>query len=199
MISKLPGRHNVSNMLAVLAVASSIGLSHEQVQEGLLTFQGVKRRQDVLGESKGILVIDDFAHHPTAVAGTIEAIKEFYPHRRVLAVFEPRTNTSRRRIFQQQYVTAFDQADVVCIKQPSDMETLPLEERLDTERLVHDISGRGKEALIFENTEALLHHLLKNCRSGDVVLCMSNGSFDNLPSRLLNELSDRAYSLKDLK
>jgi UDP-N-acetylmuramate: L-alanyl-gamma-D-glutamyl-meso-diaminopimelate ligase len=190
MISKLAGRHNLSNSLAVLAAASIAGLTGEQVQEALLAFQGVKRRQDVIGEGRGVLVIDDFAHHPTAVKETIQALRLYYPERRLIAAFEPRTNSSRRNVFENDYALAFDLADRVCIKQPPDIEKIPEEERLDVAGLVRKISRRHADASLFENTEALLQSLLQRCEAGDLVLCMSNGSFDGLPQRLFKALRE---------
>jgi UDP-N-acetylmuramate: L-alanyl-gamma-D-glutamyl-meso-diaminopimelate ligase len=186
MTSRLPGRHNVGNSLAVMAASSIAGLSMQQVQEALLAFEGVKRRQDILGKCNGMVVIDDFAHHPTAVRETIDALKQFYPGSRLIASFEPRTNSSRRRVFQNAYSTSFDGADCVCIKQPPGLEAIPESERLDARQLVQDIRARHKEAYWFEDTEDLVHFLLSYGRSGDVVLCMSNGSFDGLPLKLLH-------------
>ena len=108
MLSTLPGRHNLMNTLAVIAVASLIGIASATIQEALLAFQGVKRRQEILGEAGGVLVIDDFAHHPTAVQETIQAMRFYYPNRRIIALFEPRTNSSRRNVFQADYEAAFD-------------------------------------------------------------------------------------------
>ena len=189
MISKLPGRHNLSNILAVMAASDLAGLTMEQVQEALLAFRGVKRRQDILGEAKGILVMDDFAHHPTAVRETLEALKLFYPDRRLIAAFEPRTNTSRRSVFHAAYTEAFDAADCICIKQPPGLEAICQEERLDAKGLAGDILRRGKEAIFFDATEELVAFLTRYCRPGDLVVCMSNGSFDGLPTKLLERLN----------
>jgi UDP-N-acetylmuramate: L-alanyl-gamma-D-glutamyl-meso-diaminopimelate ligase len=189
MISKLPGRHNLSNILAVMAASDLAGLTMEQVQEALLAFRGVKRRQDVLGEVKGVLIMDDFAHHPTAVKETLEALKLFYPDRRLIAAFEPRTNTSRRSVFHAAYTEAFDAADCICIKQPPGLEAISQEERLNARGLAEDILQRGKEATYFESTDELVAFLTRYCRSGDLVVCMSNGSFDGLPTKLLERLT----------
>jgi len=188
MVSKLPGRHNVSNTLGVMAAASIAGLSMGQVQDGLLSFRGVKRRQDILGEAGGVLIMDDFAHHPTAVHETIRAIRLFYPDRRIIAAFEPRTNSSRRKVFQDAYATAFDEADLICIKQPPGLEAIPEAERLDAAQLVENIRRRQKEVFYFAETESLLQYMAKHCTSGDLVLSMSNGSFDGFPQRLLKAL-----------
>ncbi len=190
--SKLPGRHNLLNTLAARAVAAQAGLTPAQFQEGLLTFQGVRRRQDLVGEAGGVLIMDDFAHHPTAVQETLAALRRFYPERRLLAAFEPRTNSSRRAVFQEAYAASFDAADVVCIKQPPGLEAIPASERLDAERLVTDLKKQGKAARFFETTEELVGFLDRHCRAGDLVVCMSNGSFDELPHRLLQTLGVRS-------
>ena len=192
MISRLPGRHNLSNLLGILAVASLVGLTPEAVQAALLAFKGVKRRQDVIGEARGVIVMDDFAHHPTAVRETIAALRLFYPDRRLIAAFEPRTNSSRRNVFEDEYARAFDGADRICIKQPPDMQKIPEAERLDVGRLVERIAGRGKDAILFDSAETLMGELVRSCRSGDLVLCMSNGSFDGLPQKLFKALGENA-------
>ncbi len=191
MVSRLAGLHNVSNSLAVLAAASLAGLPPEKIREALLAFRGIKRRQDVVGECGGVVVIDDFAHHPTAVRETIRAIGLFYPGRRIIAVFEPRTNSSRRNVFEDAYATAFDDAGAVCIKHPPDMEKIPEAERLDVPRLIAKIAKRRSGVSYFETTEAMVGALSQSCLPGDVVLCMSNGSFDGFPRKLLDALRVR--------
>lgn len=185
LTSLLPGRHNVANTVSVLAAASVAGLSVQEIQEALLTFRGVKRRQDILGEPSGILVMDDFAHHPTAVRETIRALRLFYPERRLIVAFEPRTNSSRRRVFQEAYAAAFDEAHCVCIKEPPGMEAIQASERLDTEKLVEDIRRRGADAHYFSRIDDVVEFLAVKARPGDLVACMSNGSFDGLTGRLL--------------
>jgi len=173
-------------------VAAQAGLTPAQFQEGLLTFQGVRRRQDLVGEAGGVLIMDDFAHHPTAVQETLAALRRFYPERRLLAAFEPRTNSSRRAVFQEAYAASFDAADLVCIKQPPGLEAIPASERLDADRLVTDLKKQGKAAHFFETTEELVGFLDRHCRAGDLVVCMSNGSLDELPHRLLQTLGVRS-------
>ena len=189
--SRLPGRHNLLNTLAARAVAALAGLHRDPFQEALLAFQGVKRRQDLVGEARGILVMDDFAHHPTAVQETLEALHRFYPERRLIAAFEPRTNSSRRAVFQGAYAAAFDAADCICIKQPPGLEAIPEAERLNTRQLVEDVRKRNPEAHYFPGVEDLLSFLTAYCSAGDLVVCMSNGSFDGLPQRLLQTLDER--------
>jgi len=186
--SKLPGRHNVWNLAAVIAAASIAGMSMESIQEAVLAFNGVKRRQDVIGEFGGVLVIDDFAHHPTAVHETLLALKLYHPKRRLIAAFEPRSNSSRRNVFQDLYSHAFSAADIICIKQPPGMEAVPESERLDAQRLVDDICRGEKDARFFPTTDELLGFLLGSARPGDLIVCMSNGIFDGLTNRLAADL-----------
>jgi len=186
--SPLPGEHNVLNALAVIAALTRIGVDIEGIQTGLSSFKGVRRRQEVRGVKAGVTVIDDFAHHPTAVRQTLTAIRRAYPGARLMAVFEPRTNTSRRNVFQNDYAAAFDEADLIVIREPADLAKIPENERFSSEKLVRDLRARGKEAFYFRDTDAILEHL-KNClKTGDVVLIMSNGGFDNIHERLLNQL-----------
>src|SRR5262249_30074950 len=134
------GHHNVENALGALSVARALGLSFEQVRAGLETFRGVKRRQEVRGEIGGVLVIDDFAHHPTAVRETIAAVHRRYPQRRLWAVFEPRSNTSRRNIHQEEYASAFRGAALSSIKIPEPHDKVPQNEQLDVPRLGDGLS-----------------------------------------------------------
>lgn len=188
LVSTLPGRHNAANVLAAMAAASLVGVTQDQFQEGLSSFSGVRRRQDVLGEVAGVLVMDDFAHHPTAVRETLAALRRHYPQRRIIAAFEPRTNSSRRSVFQNAYSTAFESADCVCIKDPPGMAGIPEGERLDPARLVSDIRKQGGDAHLFRTIEDLLRFLKGHCAAGDLVVCMSNGAFEDLPRRLIQAL-----------
>jgi len=141
-------------------------------------------------------VIDDFAHHPTAVRGSIGALRERFAGRRLIAVFEPRTNTSRRAIFQQDYAQAFDDADRVIIRTVSERPlysaTGPVERFFSSEKLVADLRERGVSATACDDVEEIVAQLTAECRPGDVILCMSNGSFDNIWQRLLDSLRDSA-------
>jgi len=191
----LYGRHNISNLLSSVALAQSLGIDPSALQEALRTFRGVKRRQEVVGDVQGVLVLDDFAHHPTAVAETIRAVRERYTGRRLIAIFEPRSNSSRRRVFQKTYSASFDLADLILIPDPPLMEKIPPAERFSSRELVEDLNQRGLEALRLPDTDALLEEALQRCRSGDVILCMSNGGFDNLPTRLLKRLGDTPHPM----
>jgi UDP-N-acetylmuramate: L-alanyl-gamma-D-glutamyl-meso-diaminopimelate ligase len=151
-------------------------------------FRGIKRRQEIRGEKRGVMVLDDFAHHPTAVRKTIGAVREKYPMRRLIAVFEPRSNSSRRNIFQDRYVLSFDQADLVMIPEPPLMEKIPPRERFSSKELVKALNGRGLKAFYAPDTNHLLDEIIQQSREGDLILIMSNGPFDNLPQRLLDHL-----------
>ncbi|MGD8758457.1 MAG: cyanophycin synthetase, partial [Deltaproteobacteria bacterium] len=163
-------------------------LPADVISHALETFEGIKRRQEVRGIKSGIMVIDDFAHHPTEVRETLAAARSFYPNKRLVAVFEPRTNSSRRKVFQDRYPDSFDTADLVCIRKPPLLEKIPVEERFSSKQLARDLIARGKEAHYFEDTDAIIEHLAAIGKAGDVVLIMSNGGFDNIHERLLERL-----------
>ena len=188
----LHGRHNVQNALAATTLAHAEGLSPSQIAEGLATFGGMKRRQEVRGEPNGILLLDDFAHHPTAVEATLQAVRAAHPDRRLVAVFEPRSNTSRRTRFETAYGEAFDAADTVFLKAPPVRHNDETDDMLDPDAVVRTIGARGTPARTFEDIDALLPALVETLRPGDVALLMSNGSFDGLPDRLLTALSPDA-------
>jgi UDP-N-acetylmuramate: L-alanyl-gamma-D-glutamyl-meso-diaminopimelate ligase len=182
------GIHNLLNLLAGIAVGHHLKLSIDVIARALETFKGTRRRQEIRGVKHDIVVIDDFAHHPTAVRATIDAVKQFYGRRRLIAVFEPRTNTSRRNIFQNVYPQAFSNADLICIRQAPMLEKIPVDERFSSEKLVAELTSRRKEALYFPDTDGIIAYLSLNARPGDVVLIMSNGGFDNIHQRLLDSL-----------
>lgn len=186
--SRMPGRHNALNALAVLAVLAGLGVGGEAMRKGLAAFEGVRRRQEVRGVARGVTVIDDFAHHPTAVRETVSALRQSYPGRRLIVVFEPRTNSSRRRVFQDAYVEVFDGADAVLVREPVPLDKVPPEERFSSVRLADDLVKRGCAAQCFANTDMILAHLLATVEAGDVVAILSNGGFDNIHLRLLEGL-----------
>ena len=182
------GRHNIANLLSAVVLADRLGISASALSEAVGEFLGVSRRQEVVGEKRGIIILDDFAHHPTSVQETIRAVKEKYHDRRLIAVFEPRSNSSRRNIFQSRYALSFDHANLIMIPEPPMMEKIPEAERFSSRRLVEDLNTRGLQALYFQEADLLLEELLKEAKEGDVVLIMSNGGFNNLPRRLLERL-----------
>jgi len=184
----LVGEHNLLNALSAIAVADLLDIPKETVKQALATFKGVRRRQEVRGVKNGIVVMDDFAHHPTAVRETVRALKPFYPDGRLIAVFEPRTNTSMRDVFQDIYPECFDEADLICIRKPPLLHKIPEGHRFSSEQLVQDLKQRGKDARYFENTDLIIAFIKENAVPGDVVLVMSNGGFDNIHERLLGIL-----------
>ena len=184
----MPGRHNLLNATACIAAARSLGISQDDIVRGLSTFSGVKRRQEIRGQAAGITVMDDFAHHPTAVKETIAAVKPFYPQGRLVAVFEPRTNTSMRNIFQETYPACFDQADLVCICSPAVKKNIPDDQRFSPERLTQDICSRGRVARHFHDPGQVIDFLVQALKPKDIVLIMSNGGFGNIHQRLLERL-----------
>ncbi len=191
----LSGRHNCLNSLAVAAVLDHLGVATELIGQGLRDFSGVKRRQEVRGIENDVVVIDDFAHHPTAVRETLAGLKTAYPGRRLVTVFEPRTNSSRRAVFQQEYVTAFDSADLVFLREPVPLASLPPQERFSSARLAADLVGERKlvaEALA--DTDAILARLGEVLKPEDVVVVLSNGGFDNIHLRLLEQLRQQSLS-----
>ncbi|HHD63856.1 MAG TPA: UDP-N-acetylmuramate:L-alanyl-gamma-D-glutamyl-meso-diaminopimelate ligase, partial [Desulfobulbaceae bacterium] len=184
----LPGLHNGLNGTAVIALMDHLGFSLEAVAHGLATFEGVKRRQQIRGEIGGVTVIDDFAHHPTAVRETVNALRLAWPDRRLVTVFEPRTNSSRRSIFQDRYAEAFDASDMIVVREHVPLADVPVSEQFSSARLVQDLELRGANAHYFSDTESILDFLVDNVRPGDIVAILSNGGFDNIHQRLLSRL-----------
>jgi UDP-N-acetylmuramate: L-alanyl-gamma-D-glutamyl-meso-diaminopimelate ligase len=187
----MSGYHNVENAAGVYAAARRLGLSPAAIGKGFATFQGVKRRQEPRGEIGGVLVIDDFAHHPTAVRETIEGIRQRYAGRRLWAVFEPRSNTSRRNIHQAEYGSAFDHADVVTIRLPEPHDKVPADQQLDVPAIVTALRARGIAADASGEVPELVRLVSNGARAGDVVLVMSNGSFGGFIPSLLEALKNR--------
>ncbi len=186
--TRLIGKHNLFNALPVIAIAHHLGVSAEVISGALETFEGIKRRQQIRGQKNQIIVMDDFAHHPTAVRETLEAVKSFYSQNRLIAVFEPRTNSSMRKVFQNVYPASFDFADLICIRQPPLLGKIPFNERFSSEQLVADLKKRGKEAHFYADTESIIEYLAREAKSGDLILVMSNGGFDNIHEKLLERL-----------
>lgn len=186
---RMPGEHNVLNALSVIALAHHLGFGMVKVQEALASFKGVKRRQEVLGEPGGILVIEDFAHHPTAVRETVKAVKALYPGRKFFCVFEPRSATSRRRVFQAEYVEAFSFADETVLMKAFDQSKIQEGDRFSSEELASSLIQRGKAAACFEHVDAIVDYLGRQAKKGDAVLVMSNGGFDGIYGKLLARLA----------
>ncbi|CAM4514936.1 UDP-N-acetylmuramate:L-alanyl-gamma-D-glutamyl-meso-diaminopimelate ligase [Corallococcus exiguus] len=188
----MSGAHNVENALAVIAAARGLGLTFAEIQQGLSTFQGVKRRQEVRAEVDGVLVVDDFAHHPTAVRETIAAIHHRYPDRRLWAIFEPRSNTSRRNIHQEDYAHAFPGATRASLKVPERHDKVPEGEELNVPKLIEALKGQGIAADGATDVQTLVDRVATEAKSGDVLLVMSNGAFGGFIDKLLTALKSRA-------
>lgn len=184
----LPGRHNALNATAVIALMDHLGFSRQVIADGLTGFEGVKRRQQVRGEKGGVTVIDDFAHHPTAVRETVAALRLAWPGRRLIVVFEPRTNSSRRAVFQDNYAQAFTGSDMVVVREHIPLVDVPALEQFSSSRLVRDLCRQQIDAHYFPDTEAILDFLLGRVCPGDIIAILSNGGFDNIHERLLSRL-----------
>jgi UDP-N-acetylmuramate: L-alanyl-gamma-D-glutamyl-meso-diaminopimelate ligase len=184
----LLGELNVRNALAVVACAKHCGLKNSQIQSAFDTFKGVKRRMEVRGIAGGVTVVDDFGHHPTAIRETLRALRVRYPTQPIHAIFEPRSNTTRRNVFQKELVSAFADADSVVVSQVDRLEQLSPSERLDPGLLMEDLKIAGKPAAYLPNVEAIIEHVLRNIQGGDVVCVFSNGGFGNIHAKLLDRL-----------
>ncbi len=185
------GEINVRNALAVVACAKHCGLKNHQIQSAFDTFKGIKRRLEVRGVAGGVVVMDDFGHHPTAIRQTLSALRQKYPTQRVWAIFEPRTNTTRRNIFQTELAGAFADANAVVIAQVARLELLAPEERLDPERLMQDLNGAGKDAAYLPDVNAIVAHVAQKAQGGDIVIVFSNGGFGGIHGKLLERLGRR--------
>lgn len=184
----LTGKHNCLNAVAVIGVLHEIGQPVSTISHSLEKFGGVRRRQEVRGVVSDVTVIDDFAHHPTAVKETLAGLKNGYPGKRLICVFEPRTNTSRRAIFQEAYTKAFTDADLILLREPVPLDNIAKEEQFSSATLAKEINQNTGNARSFGTTEEILAELHNILESGDVVAILSNGGFDNIHERLLEIL-----------
>jgi UDP-N-acetylmuramate: L-alanyl-gamma-D-glutamyl-meso-diaminopimelate ligase len=188
----LLGEFNLLNCLAVIIAADAWGVSRDRIKEALATFKNVKRRAEVRGEQKGVLVIDDFAHHPTAVRETLRALRSRYGDRRLVAIFEPRSWSSRLAVFQHDYANAFTAADYVVIANVFDSHKVTEKGRaLDTDELIAAISQQGKPAFALPDVEQIVTHIVPELRTGDVVAIMSNGGFGGIHDKILTALESK--------
>jgi UDP-N-acetylmuramate: L-alanyl-gamma-D-glutamyl-meso-diaminopimelate ligase len=187
----LTGELNVRNALAVAACALRCGFQPAQIRAAFATFTGIKRRMETRGEAGGITVIDDFGHHPTAIRETIRALRVRFPGRRLWAIFEPRTNTTRRNVFQRELAEALKLADGTVVSQVARLELLKPEERLDPALLMREISGDGKPAAYLATVEEIIQHMGMETRTGDVVAVFSNGGFGGIHDRLLERFKSK--------
>ena len=184
----LVGEFNVHNAAMAAMAARFYDVPKAKIDSAFKSFDGIARRQEVRGEARGVKVIDDFGHHPTAIAQTLEALRHRFRGNRFWAVFEPRSNTTRRAVFQQQLPDALKLADGVFISQVAKLEQIPEEERLDAERVVAAIAKAGRPAFYEQNADAIVDRIVPMLRPNDVVAVFSNGGFDNIHEKLLARL-----------
>src|SRR5262249_29480453 len=179
--------------LAALAIATEVGVDHERIRIALKRFSGVKRRLEIVGKADDVVVYDDFAHHPTAVAETLAGLRASNPAARIWAIFEPRSASSCRRVFQGDFAVAFAGADEVLLA-PVFRSTLPEDQRLSIPRLVHDLRQLGQAARDPGSIDEIIDIVVREHRSGDLVLIMSNGGFGGIHQRLLKALGDHGIA-----
>ena len=187
----LVGELNVRNALAVVAAAKHCGLSNKQIQSAFDTFKGIRRRMEVRGISGGVTVIDDFGHHPTAIRETLRALRVKYAREKIWAIFEPRSNTTRRNVFQAELAASFADADGVIVSQIARLELLKPEERLNPEKLLLDLRTAGKNAAYLADADAIVAHAGTQVQPGDVVVVFSNGGFGGIHGKLLERFGRR--------
>jgi len=183
----MAGSHNVKNALAAMAIATEAGLSPDAIREGLAIFAGVKRRLETVGTAGGVTILDDFAHHPTAVRETLAAVRAAHPGARIWAVFEPRSASSCRRVFQAAFADSFTSASDVIIAQVYRSQ-LPEEDRLSPERLVADLAAAGIRARFIPDVDGIVAAIARDASDGDIVVFMSNGGFGGIHAKLLAAL-----------
>jgi len=185
---RIPGLHNLLNALSVLALCEELGFEREAILSALSKFSGVKRRQELVYTNERFVIIDDFAHHPTAVKITLGELKKYIRPEKILLFFEPRTNSSKRKIFQEAYIEALSDADVIFIKRPPNLENLPEAERIDLNYLALKLKEKGKKAYIFERGFPL-DRLELNSKGKTLVVFMSSASMQEEIERLIQILS----------
>ncbi|HUS64439.1 MAG TPA: GNAT family N-acetyltransferase [Kofleriaceae bacterium] len=186
----LSGTHNLGNAAAAIAVAHSLGMSKELIRRGIGTFFGVTRRQQFRGVAQGVYLVDDYAHHPTAVTRTLLGLRRRFRGRRLVALYEPRSATSRRNTFQQEFAAAFAHADAVVVGAMHDPEKIPADQRFDPERLARELHQRGTQATHLAKVDDIVNHTVELVRPGDVVVVFSSGAFGGIHEKLLAALGD---------
>ena len=184
----LIGEFNIRNAAMAISAAKFYGIPGDAIGHALETFKGIARRQEIRGEARGIKVIDDFGHHPTAMAQTLTALRYRYPHHRLWAIFEPRSNTTRRAVFQHELPNALKLADGVFISEVAKLEQIPERERLNPEAVVETIAKSGKPAFYERGADAIVERIAPLLRENDIVVVFSNGGFDNIHAKLLQKL-----------
>lgn len=188
----LVGEFNVRNAAMAISASRFYGISLEEIRQALARFEGIARRQEVRGEARGVKVIDDFGHHPTAIRETLRALRQRYPGCRLWAVFEPRSNTTRRAVFQQELPDALKLADGVFISQIARLEQIPASDRLDPVAVVNAITESGRPAFYEPDVAHILERLVPLLKAPDVVVVFSNGGFDGIHGKLLEKLGEVA-------
>jgi len=187
----LVGEFNTRNALAVIACAKHCGLTNHQIQSAFDTFKGIKRRMEVRGIAGGVTVVDDFGHHPTAIRETLKALRLKYPREKIRAIFEPRSNTTRRNIFQAELAGAFADADAVVVSEVARLEQIAAGERLNPEKLMQDLKAAGKDAAYLPDVDSIVAHMAKNAQGGDIICVFSNGGFGGIHGKLLERLGKK--------
>ena len=180
----MAGEHNALNATAAAALAAGQGISASVIIEALATFRSVKRRLEVRAEVNGITIIDDFAHHPTAIRETLRALRSAYPGRRLWAVLEPRSNTLRRNVFERELVDSLALADRSVLAEIFKSEAISVDERLQPEKVVEELRARGLHSAVYADADAIVAAIAPELRSGDVVAILSNGGFGGIYEKL---------------
>src|SRR5262249_17328413 len=189
--TRLAGTFNVKNVLGAIACAQELGLERKILQEALRDFRNVKRRLEVRAVVNGITVFDDFAHHPTAIRETLMAVKARYPNNRLWAIFEPRSATSRRNVFQKEFADSLSPANQVILCSPFAAEKLDASVRLDVAQIVSDLKRQGISASWWQSADAIVAGVAPLLEQGDLVVIMSNGGFDGIHGKMLEVLRQR--------
>lgn len=184
----LLGEFNVRNALGVAGIARHIGIGYAEIERALGSFRNTRRRMELIGTVNGVTLYDDFAHHPTAIRETLRGLRARHPHQHIRAIFEPRSNTTRRNVFQQELADCFRDADAVVLAQIDRLEELAPAERLDTERLIADLAAHSVDARFLPDVEAIAQHIGKTAQPGEVVVVMSNGGFGGMVGKLKEQL-----------
>jgi UDP-N-acetylmuramate: L-alanyl-gamma-D-glutamyl-meso-diaminopimelate ligase len=194
---RLAGEYNVCNATAAAAMADGCGIAKDKIQAALKTFKSVKRRLEVKGQVNGITIIDDFAHHPTAIAGTLSALRTRFPGARLWVILEPRSNTLRRNVFQHELANSLALADEVIVAGVFKSDAIPPAERLDLMAVGADLQQRGKRARIISGVDGIVQVAAPEMRSGDVVAILSNGGFDGIYQKLPAKLKELVVPRKN--
>ena len=185
----LVGELNARNTLAVVAASRHCGLTDAQIQSAFDTFTGIKRRMEVRGVAAGITVIDDFGHHPTAIRETLRALRVKFPEQKIWAIFEPRSNTTRRNVFQSELAEALACGDAVIVAEVARLDQLVVEQRLDPQKLMRDLESAGRPSVYLPTVDSIVDHVERHARRGDVICVFSNGGFGGIHGKLLERLA----------